>query len=63
MTRINALLETSEKSIYSNRGSRMALMIWLAAGLVLVAAGLVLWSVRGERVFADIVSTSLAWCM
>jgi hypothetical protein len=60
---MNALLKTSEQASSSAPASRIVRLIWLATGLGLVAAGLVLWSVRGERVFADIVSASLAWCM
>jgi hypothetical protein len=38
-------------------------LLWLASGFVIVAAGLVMWWARGERVFADLVSASFAWCM
>jgi hypothetical protein len=43
--------------------SRLSQLLWIASGLALVAAGLVLWWARGERVFADLVSASFAWCM
>ena len=34
----------------------------LAFGLLLVAAGIVLWSRRGQAVFVDMLSSALAMC-
>ena len=60
---MSELLETSEQAGSSAPASLAVRLIWLATGLGFIAAGLVLWLARGERVFADIVSASLAWCM
>lgn len=37
--------------------------LWGGAVLVLVAAGLVLWSARAPAVFADVLSAAIAWCL
>ncbi len=37
--------------------------LWLASGLGAVLAGLILWSARGERVFSDLVSATISWCL
>jgi len=60
---MNARIEASEQASGSANASCAVRLIWLATGLGFIAAGLVLWAARGERVFADIVSASLAWCM
>jgi hypothetical protein len=36
-------------------------LIFAAVGCV-VAAGLVLWGLRGDAIFSDMVLTALAWC-
>lgn|GEM_PF-2965631 len=45
------------------RHGRLATLLWLATGLAAVSAGLVLWSSRGERVFSDLVSATISWCL
>ena len=37
--------------------------LWFATGLAVVGAGLILWSARGERVFSDLVSATISWCL
>jgi hypothetical protein len=36
--------------------------LWAGAAACLVAAGLLLWAVRGGAVFSDMVLSALAWC-
>jgi hypothetical protein len=37
-------------------------MAGVALGIVLVAAGVILWSLRGQAVFVDMLSSALALC-
>jgi hypothetical protein len=41
---------------------RFGALLWVGAGLALVAAGLLLWADRGARVFTDMLSAAIAWC-
>lgn len=41
---------------------RGVLMAGVALGIVLVAAGVILWSLRGQAVFVDMLSSALALC-
>jgi hypothetical protein len=44
-------------------GRRLRALLWIGGPLLLVAAGLVLWSGRAAAVFLDSASAVLAWCM
>jgi len=59
----NSLVDPSPSNRPSVLTGRLSVTLWLAFVCVLLATGIVLWSVRGERVFADMLSASIAWCM
>ncbi len=55
------------ESLPSESGRQVAprsgvLVAGLALGIVLLAAGVVLWSQRGQAVFVDMLSSALALC-
>jgi hypothetical protein len=45
-----------------HRTSRSGTALWAGAAACLVAAGLVLWAVRGGAIFSEMVLSAVAWC-
>jgi hypothetical protein len=43
-------------------GRTLAGALWIAAGLAVLAGGLILWRDRAELVFLDMVASALAMC-